>query len=95
MVAARRSPLAGLAPVLAAFALIAAACTGGGENSSGGIDDASASSVATDRDPGVIDLGVFDAPSVDESLLSIDDDIRIGTLDNGLTYYLRLSLIHI
>ena len=92
MVAARRSPLAGLAPVLAAFALIAAACTGGGENSgqgSGGIDDASASTVATDRDPGVIDLGVFDAPSVDESLLSIDDDIRIGTLDNGLTYYLR------
>ena len=92
MVAARRSPLAGLAPVLAAFALIAAACTGGGENSgqgSGGIDDANASTVATDRDRGVIDLGVFDAPSVDESLLSIDDDIRIGTLDNGLTYYLR------
>jgi zinc protease len=29
------------------------------------------------------------APEVDDTPLPIDDDIRIGTLDNGLTYLLR------
>lgn len=32
---------------------------------------------------------VFDAPNPDPTRLGIDDDIRVGVLDNGLTYYLR------
>ena len=32
---------------------------------------------------------VFDAPDPDPSLLGIDDDVRVGVLDNGLTYYVR------
>lgn len=32
---------------------------------------------------------VFDAPEPDPTPLDIADDIRVGVLDNGLTYYLR------
>lgn len=34
-------------------------------------------------------LGEFTAPEADDTPLSIDDAVRVGTLDNGLTYYVR------
>ena len=43
-----------------------------------------------DASPSPVDLGDFTGPTeIDDTALSVDDDIRIGTLDNGLTYYVR------
>lgn len=91
--------LGGLRRVLSValvLALFAAACSSGGEPESteppGATIDSNSGDVSTDdesADPAAPADLVFDEPVPDLTPLSIDDDVRVGVLDNGLTYYVR------
>ena len=83
-----------------ASALVATACTSDPAGNASGLDPAGVDEVATGEDelaidegvspPTAVDLGDFSGPNdIDDTPLSVDDDIRIGTLGNGLTYYVR------
>jgi zinc protease len=75
--------LIGLALVLA---VVAAACTGSPTRSDQA--DTTASTVAEDPVIGA-DGGEIPAPVVDPTPIEPSSEVRIGTLDNGLTYYAR------
>ncbi|MFT5203213.1 MAG: zinc protease, partial [Candidatus Aldehydirespiratoraceae bacterium] len=84
-----RIPVTTLIVLLLAFALLAAACT----------DDPAAQELIEDLIQGVdpVDDSTFNdfeipdasTPEVDDTPLPVDDNYRIGVLDNGLTYMLR------
>ena len=83
--------------VLLVAALLASACTSdtdqGGQQESSEADFDAEEEFAADVQRGTVSgsasLGEFAPPDVDDTPLSIDGDTRIGTLDNGLTYYVR------
>ncbi len=83
--------------ILLAVALTAAACTNSSEEAdptttaqesatSSGSGENGDQADSPDSDPGVRGSG-FSAPVMDETFLEIGSDIRVGALDNGLTYY--------
>lgn len=84
-----RTRIAG--PALA-FALAAAACSDGGESA---LDRAleqlndPAQTSGTGTQPAGDDLSDLPDPDPDPTLLPVDRALRVGALDNGLTYYLR------
>ena len=97
---AKRSVIRVLA-LIAVSALLAAACTSDPGETSGSAPDSSSEDPGESADSpdgdddsggdaGLVGLGDFAGPTeIDDTALSVDDDIRIGTLDNGLTYYVR------
>ena len=97
---AKRSVIRVLALVVVS-ALMAAACTSDPGEASGSAPDSSSEDPGESADSpdgdddsggdaGLVGLGDFTGPTeIDDTALSVDDDIRIGTLDNGLTYYVR------
>ena len=96
---AKRSVIGVLALVVVS-ALMAAACTSDPGEASGSAPDSSSddpddSGDSPDGDEdggdaGFVGLGDFAGPTeIDDTALDVDDDIRIGTLDNGLTYFVR------
>ncbi|MEM8709185.1 MAG: pitrilysin family protein, partial [Actinomycetota bacterium] len=83
---------------LALLALLAAACSSGGDDEEADEPTTTTEAATTtteapaaddepepEPDPEV----VLELPELDATPLAIDDDVTIGTLDNGLTYYLR------
>ncbi len=86
-----------LSPVVVAFALVAASCTGGSSSGSTTTDPDSQQGNETttvegtpqpETDPvGEAEPGI--EPLIDPTPLPVDANVRIGTLENGLTYYLR------
>jgi zinc protease len=78
-----------------AFALVAMACSDGGDSLGRAIErveGSEGSTTTTDPDAGVPNGDDPDAatdPEPDPTPLPVDPDLRMGTLDNGLTYYLR------
>ncbi len=93
----RTTPLAGA--ILVAFALTAAACSGSSpldayrttSTSTTTSTPAAAATTSTTSGPtqGQYSIPVVDAPGPDPTPLPTDPDLRLGQLDNGLTYYLR------
>lgn len=85
--------------VLILLALATAACSSDpDEEPAAGASSSTAPStdgdVVTDETsstaaPAPADELVFDAPDPDPTPLDIDDQVRVGVLDNGLTYYVR------
>ncbi len=79
--------------VILAIALVAAACTGSSSTPSSQETTAPTTEVVdggsdtTAADPTTNPAGI--EPIIDDTPLPVDDDVLIGTLDNGLTYYLR------
>ena len=72
--------------IILAASLVAASCT------SNTADSTTTTALGTvENSDQVIGLrgGGFTAPEVDDTALEISDDIRMGVLDNGLTYYVR------
>ena len=86
--------------LLLVAALVATACTSESSTEQTGSDttpsdeDAPVTTESEPEDPSPTSTDesselTFTAPQPDATLLSISDDIRIGTLDNGLTYYVQ------
>ncbi len=70
--------------------LLTAACTPPGENARQTADPVGREGAANGVGSGVGNLdGAIVAPAPDPTPLGISDDVRIGTLDNGLTYYVQ------
>jgi len=84
-----------LVALLASFTALAAACSSGSVFESVPTDgSASAPSVTTATTSDTGSGGRFDpalGPDPDPSPLPVDPAVRIGQLDNGLTYYLRTN----
>ncbi|MCP5028426.1 MAG: insulinase family protein [Actinomycetia bacterium] len=82
------------AAIMVVFGLVGAACSGSTPTPEA---DGPAPATPSTTDPGSTGDGVADldpdpvppAPQPDPTLLPIDPDTRVGTLDNGLTYYVR------
>ncbi len=89
-----RSPL-GVVAVLAALALVAAACSNSSvfdsiptQTSAASSKPATAESTTTQPSSPTPTISAVE-PDPDPTPLPIDPDVRIGSLDNGMTYYLR------
>ncbi len=81
--------------ITALAALLAVACTSDPDEPDGDAAEPSTTTLAGSEDtispPDGGDVGVvsFDEPQPDPTPLGIDEDVRIGVLENGLTYYVR------
>ncbi len=77
--------------ILVAFGLVAAACTNTSDGEQAKDESTSTSVASGDEQPsgGLGSSLDFTEPDLDPTPLPLDDAVRTGTLDNGLTYYLR------
>ena len=90
-----------VAAIALLLALIAAGCTSTSENGEGTETDpaesttttttqASGSGDATDTEDGsIVDLGSFEEPQPDPTRIEVSDEVVVGVLENGLTYFVR------
>ena len=86
-----------LLTLVAAATLVATACADGprtdelveGTDPDNATDGGGSGDGSAGGDRGPAGIPAATAPEVDDTPLPIDDDYRIGTLDNGLTYLLR------
>ncbi|MGI9609798.1 MAG: M16 family metallopeptidase, partial [Acidimicrobiia bacterium] len=78
--------------VIVALIMLASACTGSSEPEGG---DAGRSTTTSQNTEVTSQAGQTDEtppgvePIIDDTPLPVDSDVRIGTLENGLTYYVR------
>lgn len=78
--------------ITALAALLTVACTSDPDEPGGDAAQSSTTTLAGSKDTiSPPDGGVvsFDEPQPDSTPLGIDEDVRIGVLENGLTYYVR------
>ncbi len=86
-----RPTMARLLGVVLAFALAAAACTNSTDGDQAQDDSPNTTATSGDEQPsgGLGSALDFTEPEPDPTPLPLDNAVRTGTLDNGLTYYLR------